>query len=650
MKLEPKRNVMFLHRFFHVSCVAFVFLFVLIVASPVFSIKVKDNNKPAETPSGTLITIDTLEQISSRSATSTVEIDSATSTVVIGAATATVVVDIATATVAVGSASSTVSIGTATGTVVVNTATGTLEISVVEQAVVEEPVVAPVEIVADTPQVETPAVQTAETQDESVEAIPEAQQSNRYKDKLKEVRGEKADSETEPDKTPEEDTAPSVEVVAEEKPPVVSPPVVEKPAETPVVETTPVEAKPSEEAPVVETVAEPAVPVEVAEQPAVVKPAVTEEVPAVIEEKVVKEDVAKPPVAAEVEKAPVADVPPAPQPVAKPQPAEREPTIQIAEPPTLETDKKEPVVKKPEPQKQPEKAKAPVAEKAVRGEAGFYTVRSGPITDENEKEEMVRRLTLENYHPAVKEVSVKEGRKYYILEMGAFKDATLAAGLLYQLRNIPGEFFIINPDGENVDSSEGLVPVDRAGRLIPHRSGELGDNSLALISDYASREGRAPASMDAPIATGPRKMQRRQKTPQYIHDIDSGKEKEVRVEGLTLSNKLRDIAWELREGGYGVYLEQETFLEKEGVLVGVMEDKVEAKKLGEELLGYGYAVNIIYEGDGKYYVYADIENPAHEITIVDKELLMKHGVTDEFVPPPDPMADNLLRLIPKKIR
>lgn len=644
-----------------VAC-AVVFLCAIVFAVPAFSVKVKDSGNSSEPSPSTLITIETLEQISSRSATSTLTVETATATVPIETATSTATVETATQAVVAEPVAE-----TAPAASVSEKPAAPEPAPLVET---KEPTV--VETAPETPVVEAaPAV--APVEEESKDQAPEAYRSQRYKDKLKEVSEEGIKIE-ESGKTAQ----------AEEKP--VAPEIAEKPA--------PVETKDTEAA-AVETAktatpepakAEPEKPKDEKPAPVVEAPEETKQPePTPVAEKTAEEQKQptaaapekKEPTAPEPEKQETAkvgeDAPPAPvaaqTPAASTPKEEKKPesakTVKAPEPApkapaaTTPQEQKQLVAEKPAQPKETQKpaqaeksakpAAQPGSEKTSAPKAGLFTVRSAPITDENEKDEMVRRLTLENYHPVVKEIPVKEGRKYYVLEMGAFKDSAVAAGLLYQLRNVPGEFFIVNPDGENVDAGEGLVPLDKAGRLIPHRSGELGDNSLALISDYARREGRAPAAMDAPVATGPRKLQRRLNAPKYIRD-DEEKPVEKRVDGVTLSNKLRDIAWEMREGGYGVYLEQETFLEEEGVLVGVMEDKDEASRLGQELLSYGYAVNIIFKGDGNYYVYADVDNPAREITVVDKELLLKHGVTNDFAPPPDPMADNLLRLIPKKNR
>lgn len=71
--------------------------------------------------------------------------------------------------------------------------------------------------------------------------------------------------------------------------------------------------------------------------------------------------------------------------------------------------------------------------------------------------------------------------------------------------------------------------------------------------------------------------------------------------------RLRDMAWSMREKGYGVFLEDETELTPEGILVGVFDNEYDASDLANELGSYGYSMRVLKEtyGGTRYYVYVD---------------------------------------------
>ncbi|MCK5844850.1 MAG: hypothetical protein KAG97_09095, partial [Victivallales bacterium] len=242
-----------------------------------------------------------------------------------------------------------------------------------------------------------------------------------------------------------------------------------------------------------------------------------------------------------------------------------------------------------------------------------FLVRSVALTAGDDVVRLLNTLIRYDFHPVVLEETLSTGDVYYYLDMGRFDSVKNAVRLLVYLRNFSDEFFMLGVGGTEKGPAGGLVISRKFDELFPHHAGGGGEDLIALLSsdDFA---GDASEDSYFPSTIGVAAVDR---TPSTIAPAQTDQD------GVTIEKQLRHVAWEMRENGYDVYLEDETFAKPEGVLVGIFETREDALDLSEELKSYGYSVNMIFEsGFGeKYYVYADPESVEREITIIHPDAI-----------------------------
>jgi len=605
--------------------------------------------------SGTLITIERLEGKEPETATGTEIIHAATDTAAIDSATPTAT---ATATRAVQAASSTESPDFVT-------ITGSAQLDVGESASATPTMVidmAEEETVAQKPETaEKPAGEKAEAPEKPQPAgdVPEAQKSTRYKSKIEGTAAVQED--TKAGQAPEEEKTAGEKEPEQEKQAVQQ--GVEKP-ETP--KETPPAEPPAAKDEAGEAVAKPTAGEKAKEAAAAAGKIVDE----AVAEKEQKQKPAQPEKettkAAAPETVEKKESKPAPAEVEKPDGGKKEPRPGAEEPATVAEKSPEPKEHAAKPP--PEKVEpAPAQQPPPAAGPPVYIVRSRPFVDKNEKDALEALLLDHDYHPSVVEQKLPGRDAQYIVEMGRFDSMHHAVGLLLQVKELTDEFFIVRSGGSQKESASatagGLFSGGGLQDVFPGRGGGNDTDVIELLGDIPELEPPAPLPMTGLERENAVAKLQRQKAPKMIEDFNEAEgivkssprpgppvASGGKVQPAPLKNRIRDIAWEMRERGFGVYLEKESFKHPEGIMVGVFDSREGAKELAEELVGYGYAVNVIHEvyGDGRFYVYADPENTTRGITFIDPDKIEEHRVTNEFNPPPDPLADPLLNMIPGK--
>gem|GEM_PF-1806127 len=297
----------------------------------------------------------------------------------------------------------------------------------------------------------------------------------------------------------------------------------------------------------------------------------------------------------------------------------------------------------------------------------MFIVRTGPMLTEKDKDRRAGMLRAAGYHPITKKETVPGGGEYFLLELGRFWDMALAVDLLFKIKQLDSDFFIV---GTQISSGAGDMPIgDRLNQLFPHKDGE---DSLKLLENKISANKPAPAAVDSSDEGTEKLIVRRvirlsdkgTAKPKQSAPVSGGgaSVKADRAPGGAvfvpnlpqpvsktpepILDKLRQAAWNMRENGFDVYLEDEKHTSPEGVLVGIFENKDDAVSLAEELKGYGYTVSIIQQEDiaAKYRVYADPQSASGDISVITPDTLRQYNENSAFNPPSNPASDSLLEL------
>lgn len=301
----------------------------------------------------------------------------------------------------------------------------------------------------------------------------------------------------------------------------------------------------------------------------------------------------------------------------------------------------------------------------------LYIVRSGSILTEQDKNQRVQLLKLAGYHPVVKKETLKEGKEFYILELGRFTEMSMAVDLLLKLKETSSDFFIVGT-GNGID----LLAGSGLKEIFTGKGMKDEEDNLTLLSAHAANfktagissnnenveklvvrklirpgdKGIAKPAQDTASST-PAKVVSPKVTSLLpaSNKIIMRKANIESTEGASLSvrERLLKIAWQMREGGYDVRLEDEDKPGPEGKLVGIFNSKEDALDLAQELKEYGYAVNVIQEenGGGLFGVYADPESVSGDISVITPDTLKQYKQKKGFIPPEDASADTLLNLM-----
>jgi len=301
----------------------------------------------------------------------------------------------------------------------------------------------------------------------------------------------------------------------------------------------------------------------------------------------------------------------------------------------------------------------------------LYIVRSGPILTEQDKNQRVQLLKLAGYHPVVKKETLKEGKVFYILELGRFTEMSMAVDLLLKLKDTSSDFFIVGT-GNGVD----LLAGSGLKEIFPGKGMEGEEDNLTLLSAHAANFKTAGISSNnenveklivrklirpgdkgiaKPVQDTASSNPAKVVSPKVASLLPASNKIIMRkpniesTEGASLSvrERLLKIAWQMREGGYDVRLEDEDKPGPEGKLVGIFNRKEDALDLAQELKEYGYAVNVIQEenGGGLFGVYADPESVSGDISVITPDTLKQYKQKKGFIPPEDTSADTLLNLM-----
>jgi cell division septation protein DedD len=313
------------------------------------------------------------------------------------------------------------------------------------------------------------------------------------------------------------------------------------------------------------------------------------------------------------------------------------------------------------------------ARKQEPAEPAMFVVRSGALPAESDKSRRVDALRTAGYHPIVKKETTPEGGEYFVIELGRFWDMELAVDLLAKIKPFDSDFFIVATQA-NIAGGETLTG-DRLSKIFPYE----GEDSLDLLKKQVSKpkplvavatneegnerlivrrlirpedKGSAKPTQDLQVTVG-RGAKTGGESANPRSDLAPGgpvfavhQPQQVAKGAAPVSDVLRQAAWNMRENGFDVYLEDEKKAGPEGVLVGIFEQKDEALGLADELKSYGYAVSVIQQedADGKYQVFADVKNTSADISVITPEGLSQYKGTKGFNPPADSASDTLLEL------
>jgi cell division septation protein DedD len=297
-----------------------------------------------------------------------------------------------------------------------------------------------------------------------------------------------------------------------------------------------------------------------------------------------------------------------------------------------------------------------------------YSVTSGPMLTESDAKSRADSLRAAGYHPFIKQRKTPSGDTYFTLELGRFNDMDLALGLLMKIKLIDPDYYIT---GASAAGGGGTIS-GRLADVLPTRKD--GDEQLQLLetqvknqNQHAAGGGKARSqTQDGVERLIVRKIIRPQDKGTAAAGVGAKPKTPVgggatssaatvvgftqpvtpSVRSLSVQQKIRNTAWNMREDGFDVYYEREAEPSPEGVLVGIFDSEKDALSLADELKGYGYSVSVIQEDSGGLYqVLADPESVAGDISVITEDKIGKFRQSTEFKPPADPTANALLGLM-----
>ena len=245
----------------------------------------------------------------------------------------------------------------------------------------------------------------------------------------------------------------------------------------------------------------------------------------------------------------------------------------------------------------------PFLNAVTTAETNVFLVRTRSYLQPGDYQQILKKLEEDGYHPFVREEKTKDGNFFY-LELGSFTEPKTALPLVMELRSRGYPFFLYATSAETKTDGQILSPIT-ADNLFPSRGGNV--DRLELIMEIAGAKS-PPAPLPGVITT---------KKPAHITPpavTGAGAKPIVQPKSSPIRDRLRDIAWEMREKGFRVYVENESTTTSEGTLVGIFDNKEDAADLGNELSSYGYNVQIMKEaGNGeRYFVYVAIGEPSSQ--------------------------------------
>ncbi len=301
-----------------------------------------------------------------------------------------------------------------------------------------------------------------------------------------------------------------------------------------------------------------------------------------------------------------------------------------------------------------------------------YIVRSRPISDNTELLKFKTSLEVLGYKPILHGYTAPSGEQSTVVELGSFNRIDLAVGLMTQLGKYSADFFIVETTTETRTISTGIIDRSAISGILPHHTGSDSTDQIKLVTNAikSAPSGTLPPNAQRAELPGPP-----QPTPHFhtggIIASDTTPQSIIRTKMTTfdtppeeppapaqpldttrdsLGYVLTQTAWKMRERGFDVYIEDESFQRPEGILVGYYADREDAMSLASDLVSYDYSVNVVYEASmgSMYYVYADPLGTASEILVIEPGLLNQYSPRDSFTPPSDPLADSLLNFTSKK--
>lgn len=238
-------------------------------------------------------------------------------------------------------------------------------------------------------------------------------------------------------------------------------------------------------------------------------------------------------------------------------------------------------------------AAAPAAAQSAQS----FIIRTRPAYSADALAPEKDKLLRAGYHPSVKEERV-QGRddSVFYLELGVFDNLDDALPLFVTLRQEGFQVFIFSSGAPLPATETPILPAALAQRFFPEMK-KSGVDQLELIMRIA--DGRKPPGGDAAASTPPTGS-----TPVGIARAPLG---DSQRRDSPIRRRLRDYAWRLREKGYSVFVEGESEITGDGVLIGVFEAYDDAVDLAGEMSSYGYSMKILKEtrGGTRHYVYVD---------------------------------------------
>ena len=269
-------------------------------------------------------------------------------------------------------------------------------------------------------------------------------------------------------------------------------------------------------------------------------------------------------------------------------------------------------------------------------ETNVFLVRSRSYLKPEDYQPLLQKLKDDGYHPFVREEKTGD-EKFFYLELGAFAEVKTALPLVMELRSKGYAFFIYAASIE-AQGGEAILSPLVAERIFP--AGSAGVDRLGMLTDIA--RGRAPASevasslssgtsieMLTEIARGrapaaPAEIAIKSRKPAHITPpvAPGAAVKSILPPAKSpVRDRLRELAWDMREKGYSVYMEGESIVFPEGILVGMSDNREDADDLAAEIRSYGYEVRIVTEAfDGeRYFVYVEQESSQSQLSEVTGE-------------------------------
>lgn len=341
---------------------------------------------------------------------------------------------------------------------------------------------------------------------------------------------------------------------------------------------------------------------------------------------------------------------------------------------------------------------AAFAARADAQSASRYTVRSELYTDRAQAVKFSQEVGSKGFHPVIQDGRTQSGDFYY-LDMGTFGSVDTAQKLVIALKEMGYEFLVVDssdvtgppqdltgspivppaqasnlfpsggqaPPGQDVWNLLDTIPAPKPKTsdrdtipdsiLVPATSL---DNPPVQPTPPAPKQPQNPQT-DASALSGGKtgfitsrpKMMKIEETPppkatpteQVATDngtqaVEATQPQMLNVPALSqAASQLRDIAWELRSHGYGVYFEGETTMEPSGILTGQYEAQQDADDLVAELDSYGYKaiVKKTATPDGEQYnVYTTVgpnDLPPPMVTTLGGEPTMPPGSGATAQPP-----------------